>query len=340
MTRRLWTLFTGVVLLTVLITLAVVVPVRYVELVPGPTFNTLGTSGGTPVITIVGAPTSSSAGQLRMLTVGEIDNITAYNVVQGWFNHSTAVLPREVLIPPGETQQQLNRESTDQFKESQTSAVTVALRHAGYPVLVTVTSVEAGKPAQGHLAAGDVVTSVNGKKVLSNDDLSAFIRAQPVGSTLQIGYTRAGTATQTSIKSVAGSDGKPQIGVAVTQKQPSPIKISIKLQDVGGPSAGLMFTLGIIDKLDPADLTGGKIIAGTGTVDNDGNVGAIGGIPQKMISAYKAGARYFLAPAENCAEALGSPVAGLNLIKVTNLNDALTALADLRGGQQPPLCTK
>ena len=340
MTRRLWTLFTGVVLLAVLITLAVVVPVRYVELVPGPTFNTLGTSGGTPVITISGAPTSSSAGQLRMLTVGEIDNMTAYNVVRGWFNHSTAVLPREVLIPPGESQQQLNQESTDQFKESQTSAVTVALRNEGYPVLVTVTSVEAGKPAQGHLAAGDVVTSVNGKKVLSNDDLSAFIQAQPVGSTLQIDYMRAGTGAQTSIKSVAGSDGKPQIGVAVTQNQPSPIKISIKLQDVGGPSAGLMFTLGIIDKLDPADLTGGKIIAGTGTMDNDGNVGAIGGIPQKMIAAYQAGARYFLAPAANCAEALGSPVAGLKLIKVASLNDALTALADLRDGQQPPLCTK
>jgi PDZ domain-containing protein len=126
----------------------------------------------------------------------------------------------------------------------------------------------------------------------------------------------------------------------VTQNQPSPIKVAIKLQDVGGPSAGLMFTLGIIDKLDPTDLTGGKIIAGTGTIDNDGNVGVIGGIPQKMVAAYGAGARYFLAPTGNCAEALGSPVAGLKLIKVTNLNDALTALADLRAGTQPPLCTK
>ena len=126
----------------------------------------------------------------------------------------------------------------------------------------------------------------------------------------------------------------------MTQKQPSPLKISIKLQDVGGPSAGLMFTLGIIDKLDPVDLTDGKIIAGTGTMDNDGNVGPIGGIPQKMIAAYGAGARYFLAPSGNCAEALGSPVAGLKLIKVSSLNDALTALQDLRDGQQPPLCTK
>src|SRR5260370_36147435 len=107
MTRRLWTLFTGVVLLAVLITLAYVAPVRYVELVPGPTFNTLGTSGGTSVITISGARTSSSAGQLRMLTVGEGDNIEAYNVARGWFDHSTAVLRREVLMPPGGPQDQL-----------------------------------------------------------------------------------------------------------------------------------------------------------------------------------------------------------------------------------------
>jgi PDZ domain-containing protein len=334
-------LFTGVVVLAVLVTLAVGAPVRYVELVPGPTFNTLGSSGGKPVITITGATTSASTGQLRMLTVGEIDKgMTAYDVVRGWFNHQDAVLPREVLIPPGESQQQLNKQSTDQFKQSQTAAVTAALRHEGYPVLVTVTSVEAGKPAQGHLATSDVVTSVNGKKVLSNDDLSAFIQAEPVGSTLQIGYTRAGAAARTSIKSVAGSDGRPQIGVEVTQNQPSPIKVSIQLEDVGGPSAGLMFTLGIIDKLDPVDLTDGRIIAGTGEIDNDGNVGAIGGIPQKMIAAHDAGARYFLAPAANCAEALGSLVAGLSLIKVKTLDDALAALQDLRDGQQPPLCTK
>jgi len=339
-TRRFSTLIAGFVLLVALVTLAVVAPVPYVELVPGPTFNTLGASDGKQVITISGASTSTSAGQLRMLTVGEIDKMTAYDVVRGWFSHSSAVLPREVIFPPGESQQQINQQSTDQFKQSQTSAVTAALRHEGYPVVVTIGNVVAGKPAQNHLAVGDVITSVNGQKVLSADDLSSFIQAQPVGSTLKIGYTRNGAAAQTSITSVAGSDGRPQIGVEVQQTQPSPVKVTIRLQDVGGPSAGLMFALGIIDKLDPTDLTGGKVIAGTGAIDDDGDVSEIGGIPQKMIAAYHDGARYFLAPAGNCAEALGSPVAGLTLIKVTSLDSALAALQDLRDGRQPPVCTK
>ncbi|HKE63267.1 MAG TPA: PDZ domain-containing protein [Micromonosporaceae bacterium] len=341
MNRRLTTLIVGVILLAGFGALAYAAPVDYVELVPGPTFDTLGTVKGKPVISISGAPTTSdSNGQLRMLTVGEIDKITAFDVVRGWFDRDNAVLPAEVLIPPGESEQQLNQQSTDQFKQSQSSAVTAALRHEGYPVLVTIASVVAGKPAQGHLQAGDVVTTVDGQQVLSADDLAAFIQAKPVGATLQIGYTRSGKATVTPIKTVAGSDGKPQIGVEVQQTQPSPIKVSIQLENVGGPSAGLMFTLGIIDKLGPTDLTGGRIIAGTGTMDDDGDVGPIGGIAQKMIAARAAGARYFLAPADNCAEALRSPVSGLTLVKVTNLDGALTALADVRSGTQPPLCTR
>jgi Lon-like protease len=126
----------------------------------------------------------------------------------------------------------------------------------------------------------------------------------------------------------------------VDQKQPSPISVKFDLDNVGGPSAGLMFTLGIIDKIDPTDLTGGKIIAGTGTMDDDGNVGPIGGIPQKLVAAYDAGARIFLTPADNCAEALGHPVKGLELVKVSTIDDALKALQQIRAGQQPTLCTK
>src|SRR5262245_52419533 len=339
MNRRLTTLIVGVILLAGFGALAYAAPVDYVELVPGPTFDTLGTVKGKPVISISGAPTTSaSTGQLRMLTVGEIDKVTAFDVVRGWFDRDNAVLPREVIIPPDESEQQLNQESTDQFKQSQSSAVTAALRHEGYPVLVAIASVVTGKPAQGHLQAGDLVTTVDGQKVLSADDLAAFIQAKPAGATLQIGYTRSGKAAVTPITTVAGSNGKPQIGVEVQQTQPSPIKVSIQLENVGGPSAGLMFTLGIIDKLGPTDLTGGRIIAGTGTMDDDGDVGPIGGIAQKMIAARAVGARYFLAPADNCAEALRSLPTGLTLIKVTNLDGALTALADVRAGTRPPVC--
>jgi PDZ domain-containing protein len=341
MTRRSSTLLAGVVLLLVLVGLAFAhIRVQYVALEPGPTYNTLGSSDGKQLITITGAPTTESKGQLRMLTVYEVDGLSAIDVFKGWLNGQVAVVPREVIIPPGQTQQQATQANTDEFRASQNSAITAALRHEGYPVEVVVTDVTAGKPAAGHLMAGDMITTVNGKQVLSSADLLEFVQADPVGTTLTVGYTRDGKPGTADLKTVAGTDGKPQIGVQVDQKQPSPLKIDFSLDNVGGPSAGLMFSLGIIDKLDPVDLTGGRIIAGTGTIDDDGNVGEIGGIAQKMVSAYDAGARYFLAPASNCAEALQNPVKGLTLVKVSTLDGALSALQDLRAGAKPPLCTK
>jgi PDZ domain-containing protein len=340
MTRRATTLLTGTVLLIVLILLAMWAPVKYVELVPGPTYNTLGATGGKDLITITGAPTTASTGQLRMLTVAERQGLNTYEVVQGWLRGTDAVVPEEIIDPPGQTQQQIDKANTDAFAASQSSAITAALRHAGYPVQVTVEGVTVGKPADGHLKVGDVITSVDGRTVLSSQDLVGFIQAKPAGTALKFGYTRGGVAGETPIVTVAGDGGHPQIGVSVDQKQPSPLTVKIELDNVGGPSAGLMFSLGIIDKLDPADLTGGRIIAGTGTIDDDGNVGPIGGIAQKMVGAYEAGARIFLAPADNCAEALQNQIKGLTLVKVASLDSALTALQQVRDGQQPQLCAK
>jgi Lon-like protease len=342
LSRRASTLLTGVVLFAVLGALAffAVPPIGYVALVPGPTFNTLGSSGGKELITISGKPTSESKGQLRMLTVGEIDQLTVWDVVKGWFESDTAVVPKETVVPPGESQQQVDEQNTDDFKQSQSSAITSALRKEGYPVQVFIESVTTGDPADGHLEAGDVIVSVNGKTLLSSQDLSDAVQSQPVGTKLTVDYTRKGVAGTTEITTAKGSDGRPEIGVNANQRQPNAPVVKIQLDNVGGPSAGLMFTLGIIDKLDPADLTGGRVIAGTGTINDDGVVGEIGGIQQKMLGAYAAGARYFLAPTGNCAEALQRPVKGLELIKVSSLDDALNALNDLNNGVTPPLCTK
>jgi Lon-like protease len=338
MSRRAVTLIVGIVLLAGLVAAAATAPVKYVKIEPGLTFNTLGSFQGKQLITITGAPTSTSAGQLRMLTISEEQGLSTFDVIRGWLNRDDAVVPREVLFPQGETQQQVDKQNADLFASSQNSATTVALRHEGYPVLVTISDVVAGKPADGHLQKGDIVTAVDGTPILSSMDLISDIQAKPVGTPLVISYKRAGKDGQTTITSVKGDSGKPQIGVSVDQKQPSPINVKFSLDNVGGPSAGLMFTLGIIDKLDPVDLTGGKIISGTGTMDDDGNVGPIGGIAQKEIAAYNAGARFFLAPADNCSEALKNHVRGLELIKVSTINDALTALQQIRAGQQPKLC--
>lgn len=338
MTRRAVTLIVGVILLAGMITAGAQAPVKYVKIVPGYTFNTLGSYSGKQLITISGAPQTQSQGQLRMLTIGEIQGLTTFQVIRGWLDNDDAVVPREIVIPEGQTQQQTDQENADMFASSQNSAVTVALRHEGYPVLVTVASVVAGKPAEGHLRAGDVITAVAGKPIRSSADLVSDVQAAKAGQPLAISYTRGGAPGQTTVTPIDGAGGKPQIGITTDQKQPSPITVKFSLDNVGGPSAGLMFTLGIIDKLEPEDLTGGKIIAGTGTIDDDGNVGAIGGIPQKMVAAYHAGARIMLAPAANCEEALHHPVKGLELVKVTTIDDALAALEQIRNGRQPTLC--
>ncbi|MBO0867754.1 MAG: PDZ domain-containing protein [Micromonosporaceae bacterium] len=338
MRRRGATLLTGTVLLIVLIALAWQVRVPYVELGPGPTWDTLGKDSGKDVIQISGTPTSKSAGQLRMVTVGVTPDISLWEAIRGWLSGDDAVVPREVIYPPDQTQQQVDQANQQDFKNSQSSAETAALRELGYPVQVVVSKVVAGLPAVGHLQAGDVVTSVDGKPVTSSQNLVDQVRAQKPGAILTIGYTRGGVPGTTSITSDKADDGTARIGIQLDQRQPHPFKITITLNDVGGPSAGLMFSLGIIDKVKPEDLTGGEHIAGTGTIDDDGHVGPIGGIAQKLRAAKRDSATIFLVPSDNCPEAVANAVPGLEMVKVGTLDEALSALQTLRSGGTPTLC--
>jgi PDZ domain-containing protein len=249
------------------------------------------------------------------------------------------VVPREVIYPPDQTTQQVNQQDQQEMTQSQDSAQTAALRVLGYPVLVTVASVSSGSPAAGRLAVGDLVTSVDGQSIKSQSDLITLIQAKPPGSTIVIGYARAGHTATTTITTMAGGDGKAHIGIGVSQSQPHPFTVKISLAGVGGPSAGLMFSLGIVDKVESQDLTGGLRIAGTGTIDDDGNVGPIGGIAEKMRGARDDGATVFLVPAANCADAVHNAIAGLQLVKVATLDDALRALQALSEHETPATCT-
>jgi PDZ domain-containing protein len=190
------------------------------------------------------------------------------------------------------------------------------------------------------LQANDVITAVNGTKVTNPTKLTGLVQAKPAGTALTVDYTRAGKAATVKITTKAGDDGKtPRLGIEIATKQSAPFTVKIDLDKIGGPSAGLMFTLGILDKLQPADLTGGKIIAGTGTIDDDGNVGPIGGIPQKLVGAKDAGAQIFLVPKDNCAEALKNAVDGLPMAEVATVDDALTALKTFTSGGTPKPCS-
>jgi PDZ domain-containing protein len=334
MRRRGVTVILGAVITALLAIGVMSVPLPYVVLKPGPTVNTLGTNNGKEVIQVTKASTSTSAGQLRLTTVSVQPKVEMVWAIHGWLSNEQAVVPRDLIYPPDQTEQQVEQQNQQEFKTSQTSAETVALRELGYPVQTVVTKVTASGPSVGKLAEKDVLTTVNGVAVTGAGKLTELIRSKKAGTTLTIGYTRDGTAGTVQIT----TNDQKRIGVEIDQKQPHPFGLSIDLDEIGGPSAGLMFTLGIIDKLRPADLTGGKIIAGTGTIDDGGDVGPIGGIPQKLVGAKRAGAQLFLVPAGNCAEAVRNAVAGLPMAEVATVDDALAALGTFARGGTPKAC--
>ncbi|MDM4720631.1 PDZ domain-containing protein [Micromonospora sp. WMMA1363] len=337
MRRRGLTVLLGALLTTLLSIGVLAAPIPYVVLGPGPTVNTLGSDNGKEVIQVTGRETSTSAGQLRLTTVGVQPSVKLRSAIQGWFSDDEAVVPRELVYPPGETQEEVEERNAEDFKVSQSSAETAALRELGFPVRIVVKTVAADGPSAGILKPGDVVTSVDGQPATAAGRLTELIRAKPAGTTLEVGYTRDGAAAIARITSQE-QDGRPRIGIEIDQEQPHPFTLKIDLTDIGGPSAGLMFALGIVDKLTPEDLTGGRIIAGTGTIDDDGRVGPIGGIAQKLVGARDAGATAFLVPADNCAEAVRNPQPDLPLLRVATLDDALHALQALRAGDHPARC--
>ena len=343
MSRRTLTLLLASALALGLALTAGIARVPYVALGPGPTYNTLGEVDGTPVLVIEGRKTFPTDGHLDLTTVGVQAKLTLVQALRGWFARDLAVVPREVVFPPGRTDEQVDEANAAAMQESQSDAVLAAARQLGFPVAtVVVQELAPDSPARGLLQAGDVLTAVDGTPVRDASELRALIGAREPGQPVRIGFTRGGRALEATITTgTAGGDGerRPVIGV-VTEEKPRevPFDVDITLEDVGGPSAGLMFSLGIIDKLDAASLTGGRYIAGTGEISPDGTVGPIGGITQKLIAARRKGAVAFLVPEANCAEAVSAPPDGLTLVKVGTLAEALTGLDAVRRGAQPTTC--
>jgi PDZ domain-containing protein len=344
MSRRSLTLLIASVGTAVAIAVAVLVPVPYVILGPGPTLNTLGKdSSGKPLITISGHATYPTTGHLNLVTVsyqgGPGDNINIFTALAAWLNPSEAVVPESELFAPGQTQQQTQQQNTQEMTSSQQTATAAALNemHIPHQTQVIVVQAEPGYPADRVLRAGDVIAAVDGKPVTSQSGLTSLIYARPAGSTLTVIIVRGGQ-TRTVRVGTRQAGGHPVMGVAVGERYKFPFTVSISVGDIGGPSAGLMFALGIIDKLTAQDLTGGKFIAGTGEITAGGQVQAIGGVQQKMVGARNAGATVFLTPAPNCADAKGAVPAGLRLVKVSTLTQAVDDLEALKAGQPVPSC--
>lgn len=339
MSRRALTPSFATVLAVLLVVCAAVAPVPYVAYLAGPTFDTLGTEGDTPVIDIEGREVFPTTGRLDLTTVEVQSGLTLSEALLRWFRRDQAVLPRDVVFAPGQTREQIQEQNEQRMVESKDAAITAALTSLNIPVEVSVAGVEPQSPAAGALQEGDVLSAVDGTAVVAPGQLRSLVGAQPVGSQLRVGYRRGTTQGEAVLTTVAASEGpsRPVIGVqtAVTD---FPFDVTISLRDVGGPSAGLMFALGVVDKLDPGSLTGGRYVAGTGEITADGVVGPIGGIQQKLVGARRKGAEVFLVPEANCASAADNTPDGLRLVKVGTLQDALSGLRTLRDGGTPPSC--
>ena len=339
------------------ITTIALVPSPYVIETPGPVFDVLSTvetdGDDVPLIEIPVEETYPTEGSLNMLTVsirGNRENaVNWFDVALAWLDPSKAVVPVESVYPEGVTVEQSNEENAAQMTSSQQEAIAAALINLGYdvPVSVTIGDVGEGSPAEGKIKTGDIVSTVNGKAVTDETALRAAIIANGTKKALQIGVERAGKPVTVSVTPVlstpaeSSTEPTPIIGVVLGATYKFPFEISIQIENVGGPSAGQMFALGIIDKLTPGALTGGADVAGTGTIAEDGTIGPIGGIRQKLYGASEAGAKYFLAPTENCNEVVGHIPDGLTVFSVTKLSDslaALTAIADKADTSQLATC--
>ena len=319
-------------------------PAPYVIERPGPVYDTLGdtTVDGdeVPVIEVEGAESFPTDGRLDLLTVyldGSRENpLDWFEVLGAWLDPRRALLPVEAVFPEGRTEQESDEKSARDMTASQRAAIAAALTQLDIPFTSTVVvdEVSPGDPADGVLEADDELLTIDGRRVTTDAELRAAIADAGVGAQLELGIRRGGVESTVSVTTAARSaaDETPIIGVVPRIEYDFPIDVTINLPDVGGPSAGMMFALGIYDTLTPGPLTGGEHVAGTGTVDAEGRVGAIGGIRQKMMGAADAGAEWFLAPVANCREVVGHVPAGLEVFAVSELSDAIDVVTAIASG--------
>jgi len=318
-----------------------VLPAPYVIERPGPAFDVLGMDHDKKVITVTDAESYPTTGRLDLLTVSIVGNRNQTpswpEIFAAWLDPAQTVVPMEEVYPAGTTFEQSEAESVAMMEESQQSAIYVALIKLGYKVPQRVYAQQVNKksPSSGVIVAGDFFESIDGVKPANYQDLIALVGKYDGKNPLQVTVLRKAERKTFAITPIKNEEGKYKIGVIVGTKFDFPVKVKLELSDVGGPSGGMIFALGIYDLLTKGSLTGGAHIAGTGTMDPDGTVGPIGGIRQKMYAAQRAGAKYFLAPAGNCNEANGHIPSGLQVFRVDVFEDALKAVTAI--GQKADL---
>jgi PDZ domain-containing protein len=350
MNQRVWAAFIAVPLVAALAVVALLKPLPYTTYAPGPTIDVLGAPDGKEIIQVPGGQkTYRDDGQLRMVTVSVTPkdaNLNLFQVMGAWLDRSDAVYPKEAVYPDQQkTAEQERQEGQVEMVSSQDTAVAVAEHALGYDVTpaLEVTAVNAGAPADGALAVRDLIRKVNGAP-LPDDlqdasvQLKKAIDATKPGGHVRLTVLRDGKEVDVPVTpeertadlfGVVPVTGTQQIGIFLGQGFILPFPVSVTIDPrIGGPSAGLMFSLAIYDTLTPGSLSGGGRVAGTGEIAADGSVGAIGGIQQKIVGARNDGAQLFLVPAENCEDVKGAHNGDMRLVKVDTFDTARKAIED------------
>lgn len=338
--RRILTLVVALVPILAFGVLLAVVTVPFVSLGPGPTFDTLGEVDGKQVVAIEGTQTHPTTGHLNMTTVSQRDDLTLGEALTLWLSDTEQLVPRDLIYPPGKSREDVDKANNADFKQSEDSAAFAALGYLKYPPAVTVAKVPEPGPSAGKLKTGDAIDAVNGVPVATVDEFTGLLKNTKPGQVLTIDYRRKNEPAGVAQITLGANKDRDYgfLGVAVLDAPWAPFTVDFNLANVGGPSAGLMFSLAVIDKLTTGDLAKSNFIAGTGTISSDGKVGQIGGIAHKMVAAHAAGATVFLVPAKNCYEASSDNPSGLRLVKVETLGQAVDALHTIGSGGQPPSC--
>ena len=285
----------------------------------------------------------SSAGSLILTSVIPQAPILVGEWIYAQLDHAVVIEPESQIVPPNTNAQTVSVQNYQMLSNSDTTAIFIGLHLAGYQVDINdgliIGAIQPQSQAVGILQTGDIITGANGLPIITQMDLANQLQLMTPGSVINLTIERNGQTMEVSVVTIPPStaNGPARIGIVVEQHNsgfnlPFPIKI-IPKKIVGGPSAGLMFTLGVYDLVTGEDLTGGRKIAGTGTIDLEGNVGAIGGVQQKVAAAERAGAQYFFVPSSNYADAT-AVAKNITVVEVNTAQDAINFLRNL-----PPLKT-
>jgi Lon-like protease len=314
----------GFVVLLCLVFVAGFVRLPYYAVGPGPAREV------EPLIDVSGHPRYASAGKFIMTTVRWYQ-VTPFQALLAWIDPNESLVKEEVLYPAGVSVQVEQQRALSDMDQSKIDATYVVLsKLAGYPKThgrgALIEESVAGCPADGKLYSGDTILAIDRKPVRSMDDASRLLDAVGAGTPVDFTISAAGQTHDISVtKGKCPGTSKPLIGIDLID--PFPFDVAISSGDIGGPSAGLMFALGLYDTLTPGDLTQGRTIAGTGTIDETGAVGPIGGITDKVVAAERVGADIFLVPKDNWNELKGVDTGDMKLIEVSSFADALKALS-------------